>query len=406
VPFAEEISPGGCKLYVLINPKDGLCKPYLCNQKQVFYLREFRDNESAAEVRKTSWNKRVLSVSVTVPRAIPSIKQKKFARAKETLKAIVDPTTDFRNDIVHLTASFALFREPHLLKQLKKKLELSDKDLADRPLPSYPNLRSFTRRPQVVQRLIGGSLEVMYDDGSFGEEQAQGVVDEAASQWEEVKLTVEAVLFLRRGLVESGIALEYRFLRGFLAHGSDMFEKSSMATNKVQPKQEGDPESEQNDVAGISKMSEPWNEVAAAQDVMEEDLEDQMGVKIDAKDLVTEVYHNVKRIIGEVAPPRLSISKDQYAALMSSTIKRLKTIVTAAKKYTEDLRGLNGDQLYAETLPDIWESFGNSIDVDLAKAAFGQAVRYAIADLASANQDLGDMLEEVVVELDRLGLGS
>src|SRR5271155_236238 len=143
VPFAEEISPGGCKLYVLINPKDGLCKPYLCNQKQVFYLREFRDNESAAEVRKTSWNKRVLSVSVTAPRAVPSIKQKKFARAKETLKAIVDPTTDFRNDIVHLTASFAIYRDPHILKQLMRKLELSDEDLADRPLPSYPNLRLF-----------------------------------------------------------------------------------------------------------------------------------------------------------------------------------------------------------------------------------------------------------------------
>ena len=305
MPFAEEISPGGCKLYVLINPKDGLCKPYLCNQKQVFYLREFRDNESAAEVRKTSWNKRVLSVSVTVPRAVPSIKQKKFARAKETLKAIVDP-------------------------KLKKKLELSDEGLADRPLPSYPNLRSFTKRPQVVRKLIGGSLEVIYDDGSFGEEQAQGVVDEVASQWEEVKLTIETVLFLRRGLVESEIALEYRFLRGFLAHGSDMFEKSSMVMNKVQPKQEGHPESEQYDAAGSSKMSEPWNEVAAAQDEMmmddsvdqtegtttaaqdttEEDLEDQMGVKIDAKDLVTEVYHTVKRIIGEAGPPRLSIEKD------------------------------------------------------------------------------------------------
>jgi hypothetical protein len=37
----------------------------------------------------------------------------------------------------------------------------------------------------------------------------------------------------------------------------------------------------------------------------------------------------------------------------------------------EDLRGLSGDQLYGETLPDIWESFMNSIDVDLAKVAFG-----------------------------------
>ena len=78
---------------------------------------------------------------------------------------------------------------------------------------------------------------------------------------------------------------------------------------------------------------------------------------------------------------------------MSSTIKRLKTIVTATKKYTDDLRGLNGDQLYAETLPDIWESFNNSIDVDLAKAAFGQAVRYAIAELAPANQDCRDTVE-------------
>jgi hypothetical protein len=108
-------------------------------------------------------------------------KQKKFAHAGETLKAIVDPTPDFRNDIVHLTASFALCRELEILKQWKKKLELSDGDLADRPLPSYPNLRSFTKRPQVLKKLIGGSLKVMHDDTSFGEEQAQGVVDEVAS---------------------------------------------------------------------------------------------------------------------------------------------------------------------------------------------------------------------------------
>jgi hypothetical protein len=54
-------------------------------------------------------------------------------------------------------------------------------------------------------------------------------VDEAASQWEDVKLTIETVLFLRRGLVESEIALEYRFLRGFLAHGSDMFDQRKMS---------------------------------------------------------------------------------------------------------------------------------------------------------------------------------
>ena len=146
--------------------------------------------------------------------------------------------------------------------------------------------------------------------------------------------------------------------------------------------------------------------VTVAQDTAEEDLEDQTEVKFDAKELVAEAYHNVKRVIGEVAPSRLSIETDQYGALMSSTIKRLKTIVTAAKKYTDDLRGLNGDRLYAETLPDIWESFNNSIDVDLAKAAFGQAVRYAIAELASANQDCGDMVEQLVVELSRFGLDS
>lgn len=284
---------------------------------------------------------------------------------------------------------------------MKKKLELSDEDLADRPLPSYPNLRSFTKRPQVLQKLIGGSLEVMHDDASFGEEQAQGVVDEAASQWEDVKLTIETVQFLRRGPVESGIALEYRFLRGFLAHGSDMFDQRKMS-NQGQPKQEDDPESKQH--SSTSKMSEPRKKGAAAQNTTEGDLEDQTGIKFDAKELVTEAYHNVKRIIGEVAPSRLSIEMDQYGALMSSTIKRLKTIVTATKKYTDDLRGLNGDQLYAETLPDIWESFNNSIDVDLAKAAFSQAVRYAIAELASANQDCGNMVEQLVVELSRLGL--
>ena len=95
-------------------------------------------------------------------------------------------------------------------------------------------------------------MKVMHDDASFGEEQAQGVVDEVASQWEDVKLTTETVLFLRRGLVESGIALEYRFLRGFLAHGSDMFDQRKMS-NQGQLKQEDDPESEQH--SSTSKIS-------------------------------------------------------------------------------------------------------------------------------------------------------
>ena len=81
-----------------------------------------------------------------------------------------------------------------------------------------------------------------------------------------------------------------------------MFDQWKM-NNQSQLKQEDDLESEQHSSA--SRMSEPWKEVAAAQDAMagdsdnemegmitaaqntmEEDLEDQTKVKLDAKELV------------------------------------------------------------------------------------------------------------------------
>jgi hypothetical protein len=182
VPITDEVPPEGCKLYVLINQKDGLCKPYNCNQKQVFYFRKFRDSLSNAEGRKTSWNRKVLARSVRAAKTKLSSKQIKFAPAKETLNTIIDPTPDFHNDIVHLTASFAIYREPDILKRLKQKLELADEDLAERPLPSYPNLRAFLQRPKVLRQPAGDSMKITYDDSAFGKEEAQGVVDEAARQ--------------------------------------------------------------------------------------------------------------------------------------------------------------------------------------------------------------------------------
>jgi hypothetical protein len=60
-------------------------------------------------------------------------------------------------------------------------------------------------------------------------------------------------------------------------------------------------------------MSAPRKEVEVAQDAMEDDSDNQMKgtitaqqdtteVKFGAKELVTEAYHNVKRIIGEGCP--------------------------------------------------------------------------------------------------------
>jgi hypothetical protein len=126
---------------------------------------------------------------------------------------------------------------------------------------------------------------------------------------------------------------------------------------------------------------------------MKKEWED--GVDVNAKGLVTEVYHIAKRVIGKAAPSKLSISKDQYGTLVSCATRSLKNIVLSNRKFTEDLRGLNGYYIYSETLPDIWESLKNSIDVELAKVAFGQAVRYATAELASDNVDCGDMVNQL-----------
>jgi len=54
--------PTSVKLYVLLEPKDGLCTPYVASQKDVFYLPRFRDLTTDHKSRGPNWNKLVLEV--------------------------------------------------------------------------------------------------------------------------------------------------------------------------------------------------------------------------------------------------------------------------------------------------------------------------------------------------------
>ena len=77
-------------------------------------------------------------------------------------------------------------------------------------------------------------------DGEFGLQDAKGVVEEVGKLWLEIQLEPEVVLCIKLGIYKSGVALEYRLLRRFLAYGSHRLTNESSEVKRVQRSQQDD----------------------------------------------------------------------------------------------------------------------------------------------------------------------
>jgi hypothetical protein len=314
-------------------------------QAEVFYFHEFRDDATSTAGRKSSWNNLVLAKSWVVDEAKKHLSERqiRYKRARDTTKIVIEPSQSFANDLVALTAELSINPSLYIVKELKRLLKLTDEDLEYRPLLSNKNLHRFLNRNEKV--LVG-----------FGYDEAKGLVAEVKTLWPEIPLTPDAVLQLKQGLEESLMAVEYRHLRGFLFHAAKKLARRPDL-----------------DITRVGAL----------------------------KHLVEDARDEVRDIIGSAPPSSLSIERDACRAFLSAMIQKLKQISLVGQQYSEKIRAVNGDQISQATLPEIWETFKEAMDVDTAKLLLGQALRYLATEMINKNDDTADMVDELTEELER-----
>ncbi|KAI9800716.1 MAG: hypothetical protein M1833_003132 [Piccolia ochrophora] len=188
----------------------------------------------------------------------------------------------------------------------------------------------------------------------FGKDLGGRVAQVVAVLWPEIKASMEDVLFLSKGLRDAGIVLEYRLLRGFLAYG---------------PTQRVD--------------------------------------NVDAASLAQDVCRTSSTIMGpgpSEVRSRVSISAKEARILLNTVTKKLREIQQAGQALSQELISNNGDQVLDTRFPEVWKTYKNARDLDIAKVAFDQAVRYIAMALATKTSGIEDMVEQLAGFLERLEL--
>lgn len=126
-----------------------------------------------------------MAVSFAQTAEIPSEKQQRYKRAKDTTKLVLEPGMSLVNELATLSLSYDRYRQPWHLKELRSVLEEVQEDLRFQPLPTYWGIRKFADLGEVLT-----------------EEDAEKVVDDVQELWKDVtNVTVPAVLKLKEGLV-------------------------------------------------------------------------------------------------------------------------------------------------------------------------------------------------------------
>jgi hypothetical protein len=164
---------------------------------------EFCDASTSIEARGINWNRLVTNQAVRpgFGGRLPSTKQERYARARDTTRFAVEPKQSLSNECLMLVMAFKKHKEKWFLTELQDILAEVESDLRYRPPPTNRALRLFAEGEEEL------SVEVASD-----------FVDEMQKQWPEVgDVTIDRVIRLKRGMIQSGIQLEYSLLRGFVA---------------------------------------------------------------------------------------------------------------------------------------------------------------------------------------------
>jgi hypothetical protein len=287
-------------LFDLINQKDGLCQAFCVSQAEVFYFHEFRDEEKSTEWRRRSWNGLVLAHSCgAVGESDDLSKQRVEGGVQENPETSIEPSQSFANETTIPTSSFDTTHESRVIKELDTLLGLANEDIGQMPLLATDgNMRQFLSREVNMEM--------------FGREGAQGIVAEVRKLWPELEITSDNIFGLKRGLDGSGIALQYRHLRGLLAHGSSQLDQTA------------DPDNQR------------------------------------LNQFVRNIRDTVALIVGDTDIPRVSTDRDKVAAVLASITNKVKEIRTTWNGRLEEPRPVLGDQIGDQSLRE------NAMDVDSA----------------------------------------
>jgi len=193
----------GVQLWALLKPNLGVCTPYQIGQDAVFYRWEFRDASTSIRARGVNWNRLVTNQAVRpgFGGRLPSAKQKRYKPARGATRFTVEPQQSLSNECLMLILASQKNKDKWFLTELQDVFAEVDADPRYRPPPTNKALRLFVEGEEEL------SAEVASD-----------VVDEIQEQWPEVEdVTADRVIRLKRGMIQSGIHLEYRLLRGFVA---------------------------------------------------------------------------------------------------------------------------------------------------------------------------------------------
>ncbi|TGO47698.1 hypothetical protein BCON_0266g00030 [Botryotinia convoluta] len=333
-----ELNEGGqMRYWALMQPQNSICT--LCSVKadNVYFLWEFRDFATSVRDRRKNWGNLVAQAAHR-PDLLdePSQRQVEFKRGKQT-KLVFEPKISLANHLLLLSQSFLETPNDAILKDMEAALYDAVDDLQMRPSHGSENLRSFCELERDITK-----------------EEAQAVVLEVERYWPEINgLTWEIVRTVKRGLIQSGMELQYRLLRALLAEATSVFCGS------------GDIE----DRDGDEKMEEG---------------ETPQGSEFGSK--VEKILQTAERMIPLPTSTQSLLNKSDRTIIGAIAVK-LKEISKAFAEGDKELLDHCGDcALEQYSIYDIWGKYAEAVDTDPSKMAFMTIVRRLMMHLLRKNR--------------------
>ncbi|ATZ50663.1 hypothetical protein BCIN_06g01560 [Botrytis cinerea B05.10] len=364
------------RYYALMCPKNGISTPQKVKMDYVYFFHEFRDLETSLKTRKTTWGRLALAAAVRPDvLAAPTKRQVDFKRSKATSKLIFERQISLANHLILLAQSFAANPNKAILDDIDASVKDAIADFQHRPPPSCVNIRNFCEVP-----------------GDISIEEARGVVAEVQSLWPELgEVRWETIRLIKRGLDVAEIVLEYRLVRAVIAEGDHLFRHHSdfdECPSEIEevPSEDGEGRMDQDGVADDTVMPDAYDEVG----------DEALASKVEG------IVSTAGRMI-PLPESTMSILTKGDRTILGGVVKKLKELLRAIVDGDQTILDACGDTtLGAYSIHEIWGKFSDAIDTDTCKMAFMTVVKRLMMHLMEKNRGVRDMLEELILLLDRL----
>ncbi|USP73094.1 hypothetical protein yc1106_00368 [Curvularia clavata] len=331
-------------MYVLMKPVDGLCSLFNVPGDEVFYFSEFRDLTKASEPRPRNWNALVKQVSLS-GKAAATPKN----TANSTAVVMVDPAVAFANEVLALSSSFSIKKDPWILQELRKTLDQA----CATPLNSYPNIDALVNQNE-------GNDEGDKDD-------QQKPIRRSAWSAE------ETLQELKRRWPQTAQMVTPRLLET-IRNGLDECEDFKIQAHEVQPLLRlAACLEEEPGAASNSKVAAAW--VSSAVMAMR-------AARFNVKDP------------GHL--PRTSIRDGSFPALLSATVDALKIVRDNNRAHSQALRQRLGNNTILESPATLWEMFGNTQDDDAARGLYEAWCRLVLKQFENTANVIDPQLEHIL----------